>query len=121
MRSTVFSKDYPNAYFEILVWNDKNYSFLKQNKIILQQPSYSQVTQVATGQESATFVNKTSYFIYKNGQLSEIDLKKKAFEKTFSNDENFESYLKSHSGSFNEQYVINIFTAYNAQQQSNTN
>lgn len=115
MRADYFDKKYAGEFFETLVFDNKKYAFLKLNKTILQDPPYSEVAQVAGGNRAKTFVEKNTYFIYVNKTLTEVDLKKKSFEKILSSDAAYQKYIKDNGGSFNESYIIEMFTTLNEQ------
>jgi hypothetical protein len=109
MPAGIFSKDYTGQFFEVLLFDNK-YSFLKLTQTTLQKPAYSEVAQVVNNAQNSKFVDKVSYFLYTNGKLQPIELKKKDFIKGLDADAagKAEAYYKDNDGKFNEMYVINM-------------
>jgi hypothetical protein len=117
MKADFFTKDHPGEFFEVLLLDEKKYSFLKRMETSFEQPPVNRAAQAMTESiSSGRYVDKVSYFIFNNGTLTEVELKKKSFPNAMNADEDkAETYIKNHNGNFNESYVITMLTDINEQ------
>jgi hypothetical protein len=117
INGNLISKDYNSKFFEVLLLDEKHYSFLKLTETDLQHAETSKASQAMTESISAgSYVDTDKYFLLVDGNLQQIELKKKSFPETLGKDEDkAENYIKSKNGNFNETYVVNMLTSINDQ------
>ena len=117
MRSDFFTTEYTGRFYEVLVMDEKKYFFLKLTTAEYEENTTGAASQVMTVTSSAgSYSDKVKYYIFKEGQLNQVNLKKKTFENILTSDkEKTEKYFKEHSGSFNEDAAINLLTEINRQ------
>jgi hypothetical protein len=117
INGNLISKEYNGKFFEVLLLDEKHYSFLKLTETDLQHTETSKASQAMTESISAgSYVDTDKYFILIDGNLQLVELKKKSFPEVLGKDEDkAESYIKSKNGNFNETYVVNMLTAINDQ------
>jgi len=117
MRSDVFSSDYTGKFYEVLVREEKKYSFLKLTTAEFEENTTGAASQVMTVSSSAgSYSDKVKYYIVKDGKLNQVNLKKKSFENCLADEKDkTEKYFKEHSGNFNEDAAISLVTELNGQ------
>ena len=117
IKGDLLNKDFSGEIFEMLVLDNKKFSFLKSILSVYQQPSGSSAAQAMTQTETpGKYVDKLVYYIYGNNSLQQIELKKKSFFKALGPDElKAEAYTQNHHGNFNEDYAVNLLTYLNQQ------
>lgn len=117
VRTDAFTKEYSGNFYEVLVRDEKKYSLLKLTTAEFQENTTSAASNVMTVTSSAgSFSDKVKYYISKDGQLTQVSLKKKSFQTTIASDKDkAEKYFQEHSGNFNEDAAIGLITEINAQ------
>jgi len=117
MRSDLLGTEYTGKFYEVLVRDEKKYSFLKLTTSEFEENTTGAASQVMTVSSSAgSYSDKVKYFIAKEGQLVPVNLKKKSFESALAADKDkTDKYFKEHSGSFNEDAAIGLITEINGQ------
>jgi len=117
VRTDAFTKEYSGNFYEVLVRDEKKYSLLKLTTAEFQENTTAAASNVMTVTSSAgSFSDKVKYYICKDGQLTQVSLKKKSFQSTIASDKDkAEKYFQEHSGSFNEDAAIGLITEINAQ------
>jgi len=117
VRTDAFTKEYSGNFYEVLVRGEKKYSLLKLTTAEFEENTTAAASNVMTVTSSAgSFSDKVKYYICKDGQLTQVSLKKKSFQSTIASDKDkAEKYFQEHSGSFNEDAAIGLITEINAQ------
>jgi hypothetical protein len=113
-----FSADYRDKFFEVLVLNEKKYSLVKLTTASFVENSGAATAQSMTHTDDlgGSYTDKVKYYIFKNGQQTPVDLKKKSFQNALSADKDkVEKYFKEHSGNFNEAAAVSLITEINEQ------
>jgi len=117
INGNLISKDYNGKFFEVLLLDEKHYSFFKLTETALEHNETSKASQAMTQDISAgSYVDTDKYFVFVDGNLQQVELKRKSFPEVLGKDEDkAENYIKSKNGNFNETYVVNMLTAINDQ------
>ena len=102
--------EYKN-YFRII----NKYSLFKSVKREYERPSTNTAAMALTQTESTGhYEDKTVYFLYHNGNLKEVRLKRKEFLEAVDDDrDKMEVYMKTHNGNFNETYIVKMLVELN--------
>ena len=116
MRGDLFSRDYTGKFFEVLVFNDKKYSFLKYTTTSFEPSVTIKASQTMTQSFSTgKYVDKINYFLFYNNILQPVELKKKTFPKALDSTayDKAEFYIKNNNSNFNELYVTRLLETIN--------
>jgi hypothetical protein len=117
IKADYFSKEHAGEFFEVLVLDEKKYSLFKSIKSVYEGPAAGTAAHaISQTASSGKYVDKITYFIYKDAALKEVRLKRKSFPDALNIDAGrVETYIKSHTGNFNESYVITMLGNINKQ------
>ncbi len=108
IKGDLLRKNLSGNIFEVLILDEKKFSFLKSVSSVYEEMSGNPIAQAMT-QSTGKYVDKPVYYIYNDTLLKKIQLKKKSFAKALGSDESkAELYMQNHQGKFNEAYAINL-------------
>lgn len=88
-----FSTEFSNEYVEVLTLADTGYALIKEIKTTQMGEQISDVAVVTAQEPSAKYKDATSYYIYHNGNIYPVELKKKALVKSMADDNHFMEVL----------------------------
>lgn len=115
INSSVFSKEKPEVFYQVLVSDQSKLTLLKYTKGTFVKAEKTDMMKQTQGDVYDSFVDKVTYYISKgNDELQQIQLKTKALKKTFSElNVNIDNYLNQHPESIDEDYVVSLVTELN--------
>jgi len=99
-------------FFEVLLLDEKKYSLVKSVKTSLEESHASKGAQAMTQTltSSVSYLDEVKYFIFQQGKLTEVALKRKKIADAFpaGDAQKVEAYLKEHGGNLNEEYAVDM-------------
>ena len=115
VKSDYFPGADKNHFYEVLVLNDNKYSLFKFTRRVYETSSDNKARQALTeDMTSGSYQDKTSYFLYSNSSLKEVELRKNNFLNAMDADKDkVEQYIHTHKGNFNEEYVAKMLVDLN--------
>jgi hypothetical protein len=110
VNSKLFTDDKPEVFYQVLVYDSSKLTLLKYIKTTFVKADYTDMMKVKEGEVYDAFVDKYIYYIVKaNGILQPVELKTKSVKKVFGDlNINYESYMHTHYGAIDEEYLIDM-------------
>jgi hypothetical protein len=115
INSSVFSKEKPEVFYQVLVSDPTKITLLKYTKGTFVKADKNDMMKQKDGDIYDSFVDKVTYYVSKgNGELQPVQLKTKALKKTFADlNINIDNYINQHPGSIDEDFLISLVTELN--------
>jgi hypothetical protein len=115
INSSVFTKEKPDVFYQILVLDSSKLSLLKYTKGTFVKADKNDMMKQKEGDVYDAFVDKITYYVSKqNGELQQVQLKTKSLKKTFAElNVNIDKYISDHPGAVDEDYLITMVTDLN--------
>ena len=88
-----YSTEFGDKYVEVLTLSDSGYALIKAIKSTLPGEQISDVAVVTAQEPNTKYKDEISYYIYHNGVVYPVDLKKKSLVKNMTDDSTFISLL----------------------------